>query len=67
LESRKSSCSVFFSPGTKVYPVTNKSINIWTGLQDKENIFAFPEERQKPSSLFKGRRSTIVATKQKSK
>jgi hypothetical protein len=26
---------------------TNKSINIQTGLQDKQDIFAFPEERQK--------------------
>ena len=38
--------------------VTNKSINVLTGLQDKQDIFAFPacpaksgEERQKASPL----------------
>jgi hypothetical protein len=30
---------------------TNKSINIQTGLQDKQDIFAFPEERQKASII----------------
>jgi len=30
-----------------------------TGLQDKKDIFAFPEERQKASSLFEGKLSLI--------
>ena len=36
------------------FTFTNKTINFWTGLQDNQDVFAFPEERQKASALFGG-------------
>jgi hypothetical protein len=33
----------------------NETIDFWTGLQDIQDFFAFPDERQKASSLFEGK------------
>jgi len=43
--------------------VTKNLINS-TGLQDKKDIFVFPEESQKASSLKEGKLSLIALEKQ---